>query len=51
MRTPLGTPTDYSHGLPTIDGMTLRSRTAAFVPAPFDFRDPTAGSHESQTLT
>lgn len=34
--------TDYSNGLPAIDGMTVTERPADFMPAPYDFRDPTA---------
>ena len=37
-----GTLTDYSNGLPAIEGLTVSPRPAEFMPAPFDFRDPTA---------
>jgi hypothetical protein len=37
-----GTVTDYSNGLPTIPGFTVNGRPAKYIPAPFDFRDPTA---------
>ena len=37
-----GTLTDYSSGLPAIEGMSVSPRPSEFVPAPFDFRDPTA---------
>jgi hypothetical protein len=37
-----GTLTDYSNGLPDIAGTTVTERPAEFMPAPFDFRDPTA---------
>ncbi len=37
-----GTLVDYSNGLPSLPGMTVTPRPAGFVPAPFDFRDPTA---------
>ncbi|HEX5384469.1 MAG TPA: M28 family peptidase, partial [Propionibacteriaceae bacterium] len=37
-----GTLVDYSNGLPSLRGMTVRPRPAGFIPAPFDFRDPTA---------
>jgi hypothetical protein len=36
-----GTLVDYSNGLPAIPGLTVTPRPAGFVPAPFDFRDPT----------
>jgi Peptidase family M28 len=37
-----GTLTDYSSGLPHIPGTNVQQRSGAFLPAPFDFRDPTA---------
>ena len=37
-----GTLTDYSNGLPPIERLTVKDRPADFMPAPFDFRDPTA---------
>lgn len=37
-----GTLTDFSNGLPEISGMTVRDRPNEYMPAPFDFRDPTA---------
>ena len=37
-----GTLVDYSNDLPKLPGMTVRPRPAEYVPAPFDFRDPTA---------
>lgn len=37
-----GTLTDFSNGLPEISGMTVTERPAEYMPAPFDFRDPTA---------
>jgi hypothetical protein len=36
-----GTLADYSNGLPSIPGMTVAPRPAGFIPASFDFRDPT----------
>jgi Peptidase family M28 len=36
-----GTLADYSNGLPSVPGMTVSPRPAGFIPAPFDFRDPT----------
>jgi len=36
-----GTLVDYSNGLPSLPGMTVMPRPAGFIPAPFDFRDPT----------
>jgi len=39
-----GTVTDFSNGLPEISGMTVRDRPEAYMPAPFDFRDPTVVS-------
>jgi hypothetical protein len=32
---------DFSNGLPHIDGMPVTERPAEYMPAPFDFRDPT----------
>ena len=37
-----GTLTDYSNGLPDLPGMPMAERPQEFMPAPFDFRDPTA---------
>jgi hypothetical protein len=37
-----GTITDFSNGLPEISGMTVTDRPDDYMPAPFDFRDPTA---------
>jgi hypothetical protein len=37
-----GTLTDYSNGLPHLSRMSVTERPAAYMPAPFDFRDPTA---------
>jgi len=37
-----GTLTDFSNGLPEISGMTVTDRPDAYMPALFDFRDPTA---------
>ena len=37
-----GTVADYSNGLPEIPGITVTKRPAEYMPAPFDFRDPTA---------
>jgi hypothetical protein len=37
-----GTLVDYSNDLPKLPGMTVKPRPAEYVPAPFDFRDPTA---------
>jgi hypothetical protein len=37
-----GTLVDYSNDLPKLSGFTVRPRPADYVPAPFDFRDPTA---------
>ena len=34
--------TDYSNGLPDVPGMEKESRPPKFMPAPYDFRDPTA---------
>jgi hypothetical protein len=40
---PMGvTLTDYSNGLPDVPGMEMESRPPEFMPAPYDFRDPTA---------
>lgn len=36
-----GTLADYSNGLPDIPGLSTSPRPAEFMPAPFDFRDPT----------
>jgi hypothetical protein len=36
-----GTLTDYSNGLPAIPELSVQTRSEAFIPAPFDFRDPT----------
>jgi hypothetical protein len=33
--------TDYSNGLPEIPGMEIEPRSPEFMPAPYDFRDPT----------
>jgi hypothetical protein len=41
-RTHQRTLVDYSNDLPKLPGMTVRPRPAGYVPAPFDFRDPTA---------
>jgi hypothetical protein len=37
-----GTLTDYTNGLPDIPGLNVDSRPADLMPAPYDFRDPTA---------
>jgi Peptidase family M28 len=37
-----GTLVDYSNDLPNLPGVTVRPRPAEYIPAPFDFRDPTA---------
>ena len=37
-----GTLVDYSNDLPELAGVTVRPRSAEYIPAPFDFRDPTA---------
>jgi hypothetical protein len=37
-----GTLVDYSNDLPKLPGMTVRPRPAEYIPAPVDFRDPTA---------
>lgn len=37
-----GTLTDFSNGLPEISGITVTDRPDEYMPAPFDFRDPTA---------
>jgi hypothetical protein len=34
--------TDFSNGLPDLPGTTVTERPPEFMPAPFDFRDPTA---------
>jgi hypothetical protein len=34
--------TDYSNGLPDVPGMEVEPRPPEFMPAPYDFRDPTA---------
>lgn len=44
-----GTLADFSNGLPTVPGRSIRPRPAGYVPAPFDFRDPTV-VHTSVTL-
>jgi hypothetical protein len=36
------TVTDYSNGLPDVPGMEIAPRSPEFMPAPYDFRDPTA---------
>ena len=36
-----GTLTDYSNGLPPISGLTISPRPPEFMPAPYDFNDPT----------
>jgi len=36
-----GTLTDFTNGLPAIPGMSIAGRPPQFMPAPFDFRDPT----------
>ena len=36
--------TDYSNGLPEIFGTEIEPRPPEFMPAPYDFRDPTAVS-------
>jgi hypothetical protein len=46
-----GTLVDYSNGLPSLPGMTVTPRPAGFVPAPFDFRDPTAVHRRIQVPT
>jgi hypothetical protein len=45
-----GTLIDYSNGLPSLPGMTVTPRSASFVPAPFDFRDPTAVHRKVEIL-
>jgi hypothetical protein len=37
-----GTITDFSSGLPGVPGIDVTTRPPEFMPAPFDFRDPTA---------
>jgi Peptidase family M28 len=37
-----GTLVDYSNDLPKLPGLTVRPRPVEYIPAPFDFRDPTA---------
>ena len=37
-----GTLTDFSNGLPDLPGEAMTERPQEFMPAPFDFRDPTA---------
>jgi len=37
-----GTLTDFSNGLPDLSDMNVTERPPEFMPAPFDFRDPTA---------
>jgi acetylornithine deacetylase/succinyl-diaminopimelate desuccinylase-like protein len=39
---------DYSNDLPRIPGMTVQPRPPDFIPAPYDFRDPTAVSRSVQ---
>jgi hypothetical protein len=46
-----GTLADYSNGLPSIPGMTVTPRPAGFIPAPFDFRDPTTVHRRVQLRT
>lgn len=42
---PIGaTLTDYSNGLPKVPGMEIEARPPESMPAPYDFRDPTAVS-------
>jgi hypothetical protein len=36
--------TDYSNGLPDVPGIEIEPRPPEFMPAPYDFRDPTAVS-------
>jgi len=36
-----GTLTDFTNGLPELAGMEISERPPEFMPAPFDFRDPT----------
>jgi hypothetical protein len=36
-----GTLTDFSNGLPDLPGITVSERPTEYMPAPFDFRDPT----------
>ncbi len=36
-----GTLTDFSNGLPDLPGMSVTDRPEEYMPAPFDFRDPT----------
>jgi hypothetical protein len=36
-----GTLTDYSNGLPELPGLTVAPRPPEFMPAPYDFNDPT----------
>jgi hypothetical protein len=42
--------TDSSNGLPEVPGMEIEPRPPEFMPAPYDFRDPTAVS-KSWTLS
>jgi hypothetical protein len=46
-----GTLTDYSNGLPSLPGMAVTPRPAGFIPAPFDFRDPTTVHRRVQVRT
>jgi hypothetical protein len=46
-----GTLTDYSNGLPSLPGMAVTPRPASFIPAPFDFRDPTTVHRRVQVRT
>ena len=39
---------DYSSDLPRIPGVTVQPRPPDFIPAPYDFRDPTAVSRSVQ---
>ncbi|HJY44227.1 MAG TPA: M28 family peptidase [Propionibacteriaceae bacterium] len=39
---------DYSNDLPRIRGLTVQPRPPDFIPAPYDFRDPTAVSRSVQ---
>jgi hypothetical protein len=41
--------TDYSNGLPEVPGIKIEPRPPEFMPAPYDFRDPTA-VHKSFVL-
>jgi hypothetical protein len=44
-----GTLADFSNGLPNLPGTTISERPAEYMPAPFDFRDPTV-VHTAVTL-